>query len=86
MILSPSSPFTQNHGREDGITGSSAPASRVSTDIRALCLVGDGMSALGLPGMGQAEVGKEVTGLYQCPTVGKLEKAVFHGGQGCPGW
>lgn len=32
-ILSPSSSLTQKHGIEDGITGSSASASRVSTDI-----------------------------------------------------
>lgn len=51
------------------------------------------MSALGLPGMGQAEVGKGVTGLYQAvpglPAVLQLERperAGFHGAEGCPAW
>lgn len=79
VILFPSSPLIQNHRTEDGIIGSSAPASRVSTDIWALCLVGDGVSALGLLGMGQAEVGKGITGLYQYLTAGKAW-------EGCVSW
>lgn len=64
-----------------GITGSSPPAPRVSIGVWALCRVGDGVDALGLPGMGPTEVEKGVMVPNQCPTAGKAQEGWSPAGQ-----